>query len=126
MNRTSLMAIVYGWIAALIIIFLASSIVVFIIKFTSISEVTLGFITLAIGLTTLFIGGIVAGLKAKEKGWLIGLIIGLGFALLTFTVQYLGVNVTFTIEQVIYHSTYTLAAIIGSIFGVNLSNNQAS
>lgn len=126
MNRTSLMAIVYGWITALIMIFIASSIVALIIKFTNISEVTLGFITLAIGLITLFIGGIVAGLKAKEKGWLIGLIIGLGFALLTFIVQYLGVNVTFTIQQVVYHSTYTLAAIIGGIFGVNLSNNQVA
>lgn len=126
MNKTSLIAILYGWITMLAIIILASAIVAFIIKFTNISEVTLGFVTLAIGLITLFISGIVAGIKAKAKGWLIGLIVGLSFALLTFTVQYLSVDSGFSIEQIVYHSTYTLAAIVGSIFGVNLSNNQTA
>lgn len=124
MNQTSLIAILYGLITTLAIIIFASAMVAVVIKFTNISEATLGFVTLAIGLITLFVSGIVSGLKAKQKGWLIGLIIGLSFTLFTFIVQYLSVDSSFSIEQIVYHSTYTLAAIIGSIFGVNLSVNK--
>ena len=42
------------------------------LRFTAISEFTLSYISLTIGLITLFIGGIIAGVKGKENGWIVG------------------------------------------------------
>jgi len=120
MKNSHLIAIVYGWITILVLILLTSMLLSLFVRFTAISEFTFSYITLTIGLITLFIGGIVAGLKGKEKGWIIGALTGGGFTLLTFLVQYLGFNEVFSMQQTIYHITYILAAIVGSIVGVNL------
>lgn len=122
-----LKAIIYGWITILVLILFSSSLLSLVVKFTTISEFTLSYITLTIGLVTLFIGGIIAGLKGKENGWVVGALTGGGFTLLTFLIQFLGFNEAFSMQQIIYHLTYILAAIIGSIIGVNLFiNNRAS
>src|SRR5690625_1987445 len=120
MKNSHLIAIVYGWITILVLILLTSMLLSLFVRFTAMSEFTFSYITLTIGLITLFIGGIVAGLKGKEKGWIIGALTGGGFTLLTFLVQYLGFNEVFSMQQTIYHITYILAAIVGSIVGVNL------
>lgn len=122
-----LKAVIYGWVAILVLILISSLLLSLVVKFTSISEFTLSYITLTIGLVTLFIGGIIAGLKGKENGWVVGALTGGGFTLLTFLIQFLGFNETFSTQQTIYHLTYILAAIIGSIIGVNLFvSNKAS
>lgn len=125
MKNSHLVAIVYGWVTILVIILLSSMLLAVVIRFTKISEFTLSYLTLIIGLLTLFIGGVVAGLKGKEKGWVIGGLTGIGFTLLTFFIQYLGFNALFSFQQLIFHITYILAATVGSIVGVNLiSTNQ--
>ncbi len=127
MMNSFLKAVIYGWVAILVLILISSLLLSLVVKFTSISEFTLSYITLTIGLVTLFIGGIIAGLKGKENGWVVGALTGGGFTLLTFLIQFLGFNETFSIQQTIYHLTYILAAIIGSIIGVNLFvSNKAS
>jgi len=120
MKNTYLLAVVYGWITILVLILISSTILSLAVRLTTISEFTLSYLTLTIGLISLFIGGIIAGLKGKEKGWIIGILTGIGFTLLTFLIQYLGYNEIFSIQQTVYHITYILAAIVGSIIGVNL------
>ncbi|HLR71326.1 MAG TPA: TIGR04086 family membrane protein [Pseudogracilibacillus sp.] len=120
MNNNYLKAIVYGWITILVLILLSSVILSVVVRFTAISEFTLSYITLTIGLIALFVGGIISGLKGKENGWMLGALTGVGFTLLTFFVQYLGFNELFSVGQLIYHATYILAAIVGSVIGVNL------
>ncbi|MBO1003414.1 TIGR04086 family membrane protein [Pseudogracilibacillus auburnensis] len=127
MKNNHLMAIVYGWVAILVLVLLSSMLLSVLIRFTNVSEFTLSYITLTIGLLSLFIGGVIAGLKGKEKGWILGSLTGIGFTLLTFFIQYLGYNAMFSLQQLIFHITYILAAMIGSIIGVNLivSNKKA-
>src|SRR5699024_8991423 len=120
MNNNYLKAIVYGWITILVLILLSSVILSVVVRFTAISEFTLSYITLTIGLIALFVVGIISGLKGKENGWMLGALTGVGFTLLTFFVQYLGFNELFSVGQLIYHATYILAAIVGSVIGVNL------
>lgn len=120
MRNNHIIAIVYGWITILVLILLSSMLLSVFIRFTKISEFTLSYITLTIGLVTLFVGGIAAGLKGKENGWFIGAITGAGFTLLTFFIQFLGYNELFSLQQLMYHLAYILAAIVGSIIGVNL------
>lgn len=124
MKRNHLIAIMYGWITILFFVLLSSAVLALIVHLTNITEFTLSYITLIIGLLTLFLGGFVAGIKGKANGWIIGLTTGLGFTLITFFIQYLGFNEIFTTKQIIYHITYILCAIIGSIIGVNLFTTQ--
>ncbi|ASK63085.1 TIGR04086 family membrane protein [Virgibacillus phasianinus] len=119
MKRQQFIALMYGWIVILGLIFISSIVLALLLKFTPLNEPTLSWVTLVIGLITLFFGGIVAGTKSKKKGWLIGGVTGLGFTLFTFAVQYLGYQHTFSIEQSLNHLGYILIAVLGGVIGVN-------
>lgn len=112
-------ALLYGWTVVLGLMLLSSAVLALILRFTSFNDPTLSWVTLGIGLVSLFIGGLIAGIKGKAKGWLIGAAIGLGFTLFIFLIQYLGYKQGFSLEQLMYHAGYVLAALIGGIFGVN-------
>lgn len=126
MKKTQLTALMYGWIVALGLMLASSIILALLLRFTSFNDPALSWITLGIGLIALFIGGLVAGVKSKSKGWIIGGVIGVGFTLLVFAVQYLGYKQGFSLEQLLYHFGYILAAIVGGVFGVNtvISENE--
>lgn len=125
MRNQQFTALLYGWIVVLAFILGASLILAIFLKFTSFQETTLYWVTLVVGLLALFIGGFIAGVKGKSKGWLIGALIGIGFSLFVFLIQYLGYNQTFTMEQSLHHLGYLLAAIVGGILGVNSMMNRA-
>lgn len=124
MKNSHLLAIVYGWITIFILLLLSSVFLSILMKFVNITEFMLSYLALSIGILSLLIGGIVTGMKGKEKGLVIGALTGIGFTVLTFLIQYLGYNQTFTMEQSIYHLAYIIAAMIGSIIGVNLSTSR--
>ena len=69
----------------------------------------------------MFIGGIVAGGKGKEKGWLIGGGTSLLFTLIVLVFQFLGLEKAFTVEQWLYHLVFFVAAALGGIVGVNMT-----
>lgn len=119
MQNKQFIALLYGWIVVFILVFISSIILALLLRLTTFNEPTLSWVTLVIGLLSLFIGGLVAGVKGKAKGWLIGGIIGLGFTLLVFSVQYLGYKQSFSFGQSIHHLGYILAALIGGVIGVN-------
>ncbi|WP_373892914.1 TIGR04086 family membrane protein [Virgibacillus natechei] len=121
MKKNQFIALLYGWIVVLGFILIASVILAFFLSFTTFNEPTLTWVTLAIGLIALFIGGIVAGVKGKARGWIIGGVIGLGFTLFVFLVQYLGYQQMFSLEQLLYHIGYIIAALFGGIIGVNVA-----
>ncbi|WP_284139701.1 MULTISPECIES: TIGR04086 family membrane protein [unclassified Virgibacillus] len=118
--RQQFIGLLYGWTAIFSLILFTSIILATILRFTSLNEPTLSWITLSIGLLVLFIGGFIAGMKGKEKGWFMGTFTGLGFTLFTFLVQYLGYQQAFSMEQSLHHAGYVLAALIGGVFGVNM------
>lgn len=114
-----MLALIYGWIMIFAILIIASIIIALLLKFTSFNEPLLSWITLAVGLVSLFIGGLVAGLKGQMKGWMIGLIVGVGFTFFTLIYQYVSLKAFFTWEQTLYHLFYIFAAVAGGIVGVN-------
>ncbi|MBY7143277.1 TIGR04086 family membrane protein [Virgibacillus sp. NKC19-3] len=119
MRKNQFIALLYGWIVVLGFILIASVILAFFLSFTTFNEPTLTWVTLAIGLLALFLGGIVAGVKGKVRGWIIGGVIGLGFTLFIFLVQYLGYQQMFSLEQLLHHIGYIIAALFGGVIGVN-------
>ncbi|WP_099158632.1 TIGR04086 family membrane protein [Virgibacillus ndiopensis] len=124
MKKQQFIALVYGWIVILGFILVTSLVLGLLLRFTSMDETTLSWTTLAVGLISLFIGGIVAGVKGKQKGWVIGCLTGLGFTLFTFLVQYLGYHQAFSLEQSLHHLGYILAALVGGVIGVNVVVNE--
>jgi putative membrane protein (TIGR04086 family) len=95
-----------------------------ILRFTSTQESTLQYIVTALSFVGLFGGGFLSGGKRKEKGWLIGGLTGLIYSFIVFLFQYLGYDRLFDAEQVIYHTCYTLIAMMGGILGVNIASNN--
>jgi|SRR5690625_1017386 len=123
MNKP-IVALFYGWTVVLAIILLTSICLALILRFTELNEPTLSTITLVLGLIGLFVGGFVAGIKSKAKGWITGGAIGIGFSLFIFLIQYLGYEQTFTFSQSLHHLGFLIAALIGGIIGVNFVSQQ--
>ncbi|GAB3050360.1 TIGR04086 family membrane protein [Virgibacillus ainsalahensis] len=121
MQKNQFIALLYGWIAVLGLILISSIILALLLQFTNFNEPTLTWVTLVIGLIALFLGGTVAGVKGKKKGWIIGGVTGVGFTLFTFLVQYLGYQQGFSLEQAVHHFGFVIAALIGGVIGVNIA-----
>lgn len=124
MKKQQLAALLYGWITVIGLIFLTSVILALLLRFTTFNEPTLSWVTFILGLICLFAGGVVAGVKGKAKGWIIGGITGIGFTLLTFLIQYLGYEQMFSSVQLLHHAGYIIAALFGGIIGVNIGKNN--
>jgi len=124
--RNLFTALLYGWIVMLTLILGSSFLLALLLRYTTFNEPTLTWVTLVIGLISLFIGGITAGVKGKMKGWLVGGATGLGFTLLTFLIQYMGFEAAFSLEQSLHHLAYVAAAVFGGIIGVNITGQTAA
>ncbi|WP_257008307.1 TIGR04086 family membrane protein [Bacillus sp. FJAT-45350] len=120
--RGMLPAVMFGLITVLAIALSFSFVVSLILMFSSFTEASFSWIIMAVSFLSLFIGGVMSGGKAKEKGWLAGGLTGILFTLITFLVQYLGYNAGFSPEQYMFHGGYILAAAFGGIIGVNLAS----
>jgi|SRR5690625_2990561 len=122
MRRNLIVAIAYGWITCFILLIITSGIIAFSIRLLTVTTENVFYISIITGLIILFISGLIAGIKGKEKGLLLGVFVGLGFVGMTFFLQYVGLNEAFTIKQATYQLMYVIAAVIGSVLGVNLTN----
>ncbi|WP_053219058.1 TIGR04086 family membrane protein [Virgibacillus senegalensis] len=126
MARVRLTALLYGWITALGLILAASLILSILLKFTSFGAAALNWTTLSISIAALFLGGLISGLKGKEKGWILGGLTGLGFILFILLYQYLGYRTGITLEQLVHCGGFLAASLIGGMLGVNLSSDTNS
>ena len=118
--KRQLVALMYGWIFVLGFILIASFILAMILQFTEVTQWMLSWVAFAVGLLALFSGGLITGIKGKSKGWIFGGITGVGFSLFIFLVQYLGYQNGFSLEQLLHHTAYIVAAVIGGMIGVNM------
>ncbi|RLL47983.1 TIGR04086 family membrane protein [Oceanobacillus piezotolerans] len=120
MQRQLFHALLFGWISVFSLILISSLIIAFLLRVTSMDANILSWVALSVGILSLFIGGLITGMKGKMKGWILGAITGLGFTLFTFSVQYLGYQQGFSVEQLLHHLGYLFAAILGGVIGVNI------
>jgi putative membrane protein (TIGR04086 family) len=117
-------AVLYGIIAIFLLAIVCSFIFSLVLRFTSVEESSLQFITTAVSFVTLFAGGFVSGGRGKQKGWFLGGLTGLIYSIIVFLFQYLGYDRLFSTEQMIYHTCYVLTAMMGGILGVNMSTSK--
>lgn len=121
MTKKVLTASIYGIIVALILIIIAAFILASVLKFTSLSEAALGSIPMIIvSLIALFIGGLTAGVKMKEKGLLTGASTGLIYSLLIYLFLFLGFDRTIIGTQYLLIVANTAVTAMGGIIGVNI------
>ena len=121
MLKSQFTGLLYGWVVIFGLILISSIGLALLLRFSTFKEPALSWVTLVIGLLSLFIGGLIAGMKGKTKGWLIGGVTGAGFTLFTFLVQYLGYQHGFSVEQSLHHAGFIGAALLGGIIGVNVT-----
>ncbi len=126
MKSKQWVALLYGWVIVLGLMMLASFVLALLLRFTTFNDPALSWVTFVIGLISLFLGGLAAGVKGKTKGWVIGLITGMGFTLFVLSVQYLGYQQGFTFEQSLHHAGYMAAALFGGALGVNIVGDESS
>ncbi|SDK51700.1 TIGR04086 family membrane protein [Sediminibacillus albus] len=126
MARERVTALLYGWIATLAIILGASLILSILLKFTKFGASALDLTTLSISVAALFIGGLVAGIKGKEKGWILGSLTGLGFIIFILLYQYLGYGSGISFAQFIHYAGFLAASLVGGMLGVNISSDTSS
>ncbi|WP_186576516.1 TIGR04086 family membrane protein [Aquibacillus kalidii] len=124
MAKSRLIALAYGWVAIFVIMFFASLILSLLLRFTSLGSSTLNWTTLVVSLIALFSGGLISGLKGKEKGWILGACTGIGFTIIVLLYQYLGYSTGFSTTQMIYHGGFLIVALIGGVLGVNMSTES--
>lgn len=120
----TLVSILFGWLGVMAVMVISSIILSLLLRFTDLGESTLQIVTLFISFLALFTGGLIAGLKAKNKGIIVGALTSLLFTFLVFTYRFIGLEVSFSIVEVVHHTAFLLLAMIGGIVGVNLSSGE--
>ncbi|TCT27103.1 putative membrane protein (TIGR04086 family) [Melghiribacillus thermohalophilus] len=117
-------ALLYGWVTIFVLMIATSLIMALLMRFTTMDESTLNWLTGGLAILYLFFGGFFSGAKGKEKGWMLGALTGIGYSLFVFLYQFLAFDQLFTTNQWMYHGLFLLSAIIGGILGVNLFGKQ--
>ena len=125
MMQERMKALGYGWATILVMMLLSSLVLALFLRFTDMTSGTLQWVTLVLGVLTLFVGGFVSGAKGKERGWMLGLLTGLGFVAIVLLFQYLGYQKGMSTTQMMYQGGYTLAAVLGGVIGVNMGGDKA-
>lgn len=117
--------ILFGIVSIVSILFIFSLILSLLLHFTMIQEASIQWFLLPITLLTLFIGGVIAGYQSGQKGWYIGGLTGLTFLLIAWLVSFLGFDMLVTLKSLLIYVAYLLLAMIGGMFGVNMSPHRS-
>lgn len=124
MGSKTLYSVFYSWIVILSIMILGSVFLALLIKFSNYQASVFSTMTLTLSYSALFVGGVVAGLKNKERGWFVGALTGISFSFIVFMIQFLGYNKAFSVEQNLTHLGFILLATLGGMIGVNFFSNS--
>lgn len=87
--------------------------------FNIISYKTVSIFKLAIPIICLFIGGFLMGKKSSKKGWLEGIKFGAIFLVFLFLLNYLGLQHSFVMKDIVFYLIMFIASIFGSVIGIN-------
>ncbi|ADU29759.1 TIGR04086 family membrane protein [Evansella cellulosilytica] len=116
----------YGILTILILVIVASFISSALLRFTSLQEGSLTWFLIGFPFLAVFIGGFIAGGRTGQKGWFAGAVTAILYSFVIFLVQFLGYNQGFDTTQLLIHSGYVIAAILGGIIGVNVRGESFS
>jgi putative membrane protein (TIGR04086 family) len=119
--RVWMTSLLFGLISIFILQLVSSLLLSFVLRYTDILETSVSWIITLISFLTILIGGLIAGVKAGEKGWLIGGIMGLLFSAIVYSIQISLANKGFAASQWTFHAGFLAVAMLGGIIGVNMN-----
>ncbi|GGE42837.1 hypothetical protein GCM10011391_22070 [Pullulanibacillus camelliae] len=122
MTKKMVTAASYGMVTAFALIIAVAIVLATLFKFTSLDEFSIGELPmLIISFCALFIGGIIAGAKMREKGLFIGASTGFSYSLLIYLILFLGYDRPLGWDQYLTILVNIIVTGMGGIIGVNLS-----
>lgn len=117
-------SILYGLITILLFGVISSLGFALLLKYTDLSEITVGYFILTTSFLAFFVGGFISGAKGKRSGWVLGAAVGFLYVAIIFLFQYLGLDIRITLKQGVYNLSFVLIAIMGGILGVNVVSKR--
>ncbi|MFB5663223.1 TIGR04086 family membrane protein [Alteribacillus sp. HJP-4] len=117
--RTKTASIGYGSAVTLILLLSFGLLISLLLRFTSLSEQWLYWPMIICSVISFLIGGIVAGVKSKEKGLMAGMLAAAMVCFIILAFQYLGLETSSSLEQGILFLIFLLSSGAGGALGVN-------
>lgn len=87
--------------------------------FNIIGDKVISIFKIIIPVVSLFIGGFLIGKKSLKKGWLEGLKLSLIFLILLIIFEYLALDQSFNIKNILYYLILSISSIFGSMIGIS-------
>lgn len=87
--------------------------------FNIIGDKVVSIFKIIIPVVSLFIGGFLIGKKSLKKGWLEGLKLSLIFLILLIIFEYLSLDQSFNIKNILYYLILSISSIFGSMIGIS-------
>ena len=87
--------------------------------FNIIGDKVISIFKIIIPVISLFIGGFLIGKKSLKKGWLEGLKLSLIFLILLIIFEYLALDQSFNIKNILYYLILSISSIFGSMIGIS-------
>ncbi len=77
-----------------------------------------------IPILSFFIGGISLGKKSNQKGWLEGIKLGLILIIMILIFNYLALDWSFNIKNILYYLILIFGSILGSMIGISRKKKE--
>lgn len=87
--------------------------------FNIIGDKSISIFKIIIPIISLFIGGFFIGKKSLRKGWLEGLKLSLLFLIILIIFEYLALDQSFDIKNLLYYLILSISSIFGSMIGIS-------
>lgn len=94
--------------------------------FNIIGDNTVSIFKIIIPIISLFVGGFFIGKKSLKKGWLEGLKLSLIFIIILVIFEYLALNQSFEIKNLLYYLILSVSSIFGSMIGISRNNKESN
>jgi len=120
-NRISYKNILFGTVTAVIFSLLLIVLASVILLYTNIPQRIIPVLSKIIMFMSVFMGGIVSGVKSNSGGWLGGALTGVAFFLLLYVIGMItGINAGFSYMILLFCVLCAIIGCIGGVFGINL------
>ncbi|NPV90177.1 MAG: TIGR04086 family membrane protein [Firmicutes bacterium] len=119
------LSVVWGWVGALVVTLAALAVAAFYVAFTPGSVYYLSTYLFLNKVVSPLLGGILAGVKTRQSGVMVGFWVGLGYGLIVLVFRlYAGLFSSFWTEAVTGMLASIFAGIVGTVLGATLSGGR--
>ena len=112
------LALLYGLFAAILWLGAGALLLSLLLRYGGLDETSLPTLALTAHGVSSLAGGFTAGRRAGQKGWYVGLLLGILYALIILAIGFLAADAPISLESLALLATAAGAGTIGGMFGV--------